>query len=167
MYATLFTFVGRNLINSSMRGKKYITRWIRQTITRVSVPSSPNTAFQSSSLVCMIPIWSTYIVGGKGYWRRSFHRLVHMGVWCSASTFSVLLIYRDVKRNKLQICYYIVLVEQSCFVLLLLFTLKNIIPVQLRVAGAGPTIEWSYLPRKIVREKRLSLRGHGDCILLY
>ena len=32
------------------------------------------------------------------------------------------------------------------------------------VAGEGPTIEWSYLPRKIVREKRLFFRGHGDCI---
>ena len=27
------------------------------------------------------------------------------------------------------------------------------------VAGEGPTIEWSHLPRKIVREKRLSFRG--------
>ena len=35
---------------------------------------------------------------------------------------------------------------------------------QLWVAGEGPTIEWSYLPRKIVREKRLFFRGHGDCI---
>ena len=36
MCATVFTFVGRNLINSSMRGNKwsYITRWIGQTITR-------------------------------------------------------------------------------------------------------------------------------------
>ena len=29
-----FTFVGSNLINSSMRGKKWITRWIGQSITR-------------------------------------------------------------------------------------------------------------------------------------
>ena len=36
MYATLCTFVGRNLINSRMRGKKWpcITRWIGPTITR-------------------------------------------------------------------------------------------------------------------------------------
>ena len=34
-----------------------------------------------------------------------------------------------------------------------------IILVQLWVAGEGPNIEWSYLPRKIVREKRLSFRG--------
>ena len=34
------------------------------------------------------------------------------------------------------------------------------------VAGEGPTIEWSYRPRKMVREKRLSFRGHGDYILL-
>ena len=32
--------------------------------------------------------------------------------------------------------------------------------------GEGPTIEWSYLQRKIVREKRLSCRAHEDCILL-
>ena len=31
-----------------------------------------------------------------------------------------------------------------------------IILVQLWVAGKYPTIEWSYLPRMIVREKRLS-----------
>ena len=42
-----------------------------------------------------------------------------------------------------------------------------ILLVQLWVAGEGPTIEWSYLPRKIVREKKLSFRGHGDCRLLY
>ena len=48
------------------------------------------------------------------------------------------------------------------------YLLVNItILVQLWVAGEGPTIDWSYLPRKIVREKRLSFRGHGDCILLY
>ena len=29
-----FTFVGSNLINSSMRGKTWITRWIGQSITR-------------------------------------------------------------------------------------------------------------------------------------
>ena len=32
------------------------------------------------------------------------------------------------------------------------------------VAGEGPTVEWSYLTRKIVREKRQSFRGHGDFI---
>ena len=31
-----------------------------------------------------------------------------------------------------------------------------ILLVQLWVAGEGPTIEWSHLPRKILREKRLS-----------
>ena len=75
MYAILFTFVGRNLINSSMRGKKipYNTRWIGQTITRnrtkyMSVPSSTNAAFQlfylQSSFVYLIQFWSTYMVGG-------------------------------------------------------------------------------------------------------
>ena len=49
----------------------------------------------------------------------------------------------------------------------LLFTLNIIILAQLWVSGKGPTIEGSYLPRKIVREKRLSFRGHRDCILLY
>ena len=36
MHATLFTFVGRNLINSNTRSNKWscITRWIGQTITR-------------------------------------------------------------------------------------------------------------------------------------
>ena len=49
-----------------------------------------------------------------------------------------------------------------------LFTSSIVLLVQLLwVAGEGPTIEWSYFPRKIVREKRLSFRGHGDCILLY
>ena len=38
--------------------------------------------------------------------------------------------------------------------------------VELSVAGEGPTVEWSYLPRKIVREKRLSFRGHGDCLIV-
>ena len=52
-------------------------------------------------------------------------------------------------------------------ILLSSVTLNFNILVQLWVAGEGPTIEWSYLPRKIVREKRLSFRGHGDCILLY
>ena len=47
------------------------------------------------------------------------------------------------------------------------FALKIIILVQLWVAGESPTIQWSYRPRKIVREKRLSFRGHGDCILLH
>ena len=41
-----------------------------------------------------------------------------------------------------------------------------IILVQLWVAGEGPTIEWSYLQRKIVREKRLSFRDHGDLYLI-
>ena len=45
--------------------------------------------------------------------------------------------------------------------------LNIVVLVQLWVAGEGPTIEWSHLPRKIVREKRLSFRSHGDCILLY
>ena len=50
----------------------------------------------------------------------------------------------------------------------LLFTSKIIILVQqqLWIAGEGPTIEWSYLRRRTVREKRLSFRGHGDCIIL-
>ena len=39
------------------------------------------------------------------------------------------------------------------FCRLLVFTLKFML-VQLWVAGGGPTIEWSYLRRKIVREKR-------------
>ena len=43
----------------------------------------------------------------------------------------------------------------------------TVLIVQLWVAGEGPTIEWSYIPRKTVREKRLSFRDHGDCILLY
>ena len=47
-----------------------------------------------------------------------------------------------------------------------LFTLNSIILAQLCVADEGPTIEWSYLPRKVVRENRLSLRGHGECILV-
>ena len=51
----------------------------------------------------------------------------------------------------------IILVQHSCRVVL--FTLNIIIPVQLWVAGEGPTIEWSYVPRQIVREKRLSFRG--------
>ena len=45
----------------------------------------------------------------------------------------------------------IMLVQQSCWVLL--FTLDIIILVQLWVAGEGPTIEWPYLARKIVRER--------------
>ena len=46
--------------------------------------------------------------------------------------------------------------------------LKHIILlVQLWVEGEPPTIEWSWLPRKIVREKRLSFRGQIYCILLY
>ena len=36
---------------------------------------------------------------------------------------------------------------------ILVFSLNIIILVQPWVAGGGPTIEWSYLPRKIVREK--------------
>ena len=48
-----------------------------------------------------------------------------------------------------------------------LFPLDIIILAKLWVAGEGPTIEWSYLPRKIVREKRPSFRGHGHPILLY
>ena len=39
--------------------------------------------------------------------------------------------------------------------------------VQLWGPGEGPSIEWSCLPREILREKRLSFRGHEDCILLY
>ena len=42
-----------------------------------------------------------------------------------------------------------------------------VILLQLWVIGEGPTIGLSYSPRKIAREKRLSFRGHGDCILLY
>ena len=61
--------------------------------------------------------------------------------------------------------HYVILVQQSCLVLL--FTSNIIILVQLWVADEGRTIEWSYLPRKIVRRKRLSFRGHGDCILSY
>ena len=53
-------------------------------------------------------------------------------------------------------------------ILLSSVTLNFNILVQLWVAGEGPTIEWSYSPHKIiVCEKRLSFRGHGDCILLY
>ena len=63
------------------------------------------------------------------------------------------------------VLYCIVFLQQSCGVLL--FTLNTIMLVQLWVAGEGPTVEWSYLPRKIVREKRPSFRGHGDCVLLY
>ena len=37
------------------------------------------------------------------------------------------------------------------------FTLNIIILVQLWVAGEGPTIEWSYLPRKIVLQKRIRI----------
>ena len=55
----------------------------------------------------------------------------------------------------------IILAQQSCRVLL--FTFEHyILLVQMWVAGEGPTIEWSYLPRKIAREKRTSFRGHGD-----
>ena len=35
-----------------------------------------------------------------------------------------------------------------------LISLNNTVLVQLWVAGEGPTIEWSHLPRRIVREKR-------------
>ena len=45
---------------------------------------------------------------------------------------------------------------------LVLFALNIINLIQLWVAGEGSTIEWSYFPRKIVREKRLSFRGHKD-----
>ena len=38
--------------------------------------------------------------------------------------------------------------------------------MKLWVAGEGPTIGWSYLRRKIVREKRLCFRGHGYLIVL-
>ena len=55
--------------------------------------------------------------------------------------------------------HYTILAQQSCWVLTVFFTLNIIILVQLWVAGEFPTIEWSYLPRKIVREKRLSLRS--------
>ena len=44
---------------------------------------------------------------------------------------------------------------------------RFIVLVQLWVAGEGPTTEWSHLPRKTRREKRLSFRGHGDCVSLY
>ena len=55
--------------------------------------------------------------------------------------------------------------RSSCW--LPLFALNIIMLLQLFwVAGEGPTIEWSYRPRKMVREKRLSFRGHGDYILL-
>ena len=40
-------------------------------------------------------------------------------------------------------------------------------PCSCGVAGERPTMEWSYVPRKIVYEKRLSFRGDGVCILLY
>ena len=46
------------------------------------------------------------------------------------------------------------------------FNLNIIVFVQLCVAGEGPTIEWSHLPRKIVREKRQSFLGHGDLLVL-
>ena len=50
---------------------------------------------------------------------------------------------------------------------IILFSL-NIVTIlaQLWVAGERPTIEWSCLPRKIVREKRLSFRDHGDWLYL-
>ena len=37
-----------------------------------------------------------------------------------------------------------------------IITFNMIVLVQLWVAGEGPTIEWSHLPRRIVSEKRLS-----------
>ena len=53
MYATLFTFVGRNLCNSSMCGKKCVTLWIGQAITR---------QYGTMSFVYMVQFWSIYIV---------------------------------------------------------------------------------------------------------
>ena len=41
----------------------------------------------------------------------------------------------------------------------ILFTLTTIMLVQLWIAGEGPAIEWSYLPRKIVREKSILPRS--------
>ena len=61
-------------------------------------------------------------------------------------------------------------VQQSCTVLQyfeVYFTLNISVLVELWVAGEGPTIDWSHLPRKIEREKRLSFQGHGDLIFLY
>ena len=101
----LVIFVGRNLINSSMKSKKWITRWIEQTIPRYHVPKygcSPSSFFTIEVFIYMIQFLSTYIVGG-GYWQHRFYRLVHMGIlWC-VSYFSAFLIYRFVKRKKLQI----------------------------------------------------------------
>ena len=62
-------------------------------------------------------------------------------------------------------CPYIILVR-TAFLLSKIISLDIIILAQLWVTGEGPTIEWSYLRRKIMREKRLCYRGHGDCILL-
>ena len=97
MYATLVTFIGRNLIinNSSIRGKKCDTK------------------YQCSPFLVPLELYTCsnfgphtkYIVGG-GYWQR-FYRLVHMGALCCAPSFSVFLIYRYVKRNKLQIIHAI------------------------------------------------------------
>ena len=74
----------------------------------ISVPCSPNTAFGFYNRD--LYTWSNfgpYIVGGgRGYWQRCFYRRFHRVVLCSAS-FSVFLIYRYVKRNKLQIMHTI------------------------------------------------------------
>ena len=103
----LLTSVWRNLINSSMRGKKWscITRWIGQTTTRNRTQNMSGEwkEWWVSIILCLFPIFleygfsiielfilmvqfsSTYIVGGGGYWQRSFYRRVPHGglVFCS------------------------------------------------------------------------------------
>ena len=51
--------------------------------------------------------------------------------------------------------HYVILVQQILLSTIISFELYYT-GIELWVAGEGPTIELSYLPRKIMREKRLS-----------
>ena len=102
MYATLFAFVGRNLINSSMRGKDAFLGESGKLLLVIGhkiwvFPLPIIRLFNYFIYNRASYTWSNFgphtWEGGGGYWRRRFHRLVHMGVLCSAPAFSALLIY--------------------------------------------------------------------------